>query len=83
MANGSLRDPQERQRARGRGAAAGQGTVLSIFGQLFFPLQMWGGRAEGPLWTSAPLSPSAQGGSPYEPRLFCAQLWCQQGGTPP
>ena len=70
MANGPIRDHQERRGARWRGAAAGQGTVLSIFGQLFFPLQTWGGRAEAPLWTSAPLSPSARGAFPVRAKTF-------------
>ena len=83
MANGPLRVPQERRGARGRGAAASQGTVLEHFRHLFFPLQTWGGRAEGPLGTSSPLSPSSRIASRGEPRLFCAQLWCQQHGTPP
>ena len=31
---------------------------------------MWGGRAEAPLWTSAPLSPSARGAFPVRAKTF-------------
>ena len=79
MVSGSIRDPSERQGARGRGTAAGQGAVLDHFWQLFFPLASNVGRkCRGTPWD---LSLAISVGARRLPLRAKTFLCHQQGGT--